>query len=119
MSLMHQSTPVHLHDYTVPDFQCEALYLHFELNEEQTTVTAVMHMQRNPSSQNLKASLVLNGELMQLVRVMLDGHLLPASDYTLTDETLTLTNVPDQFLLETEVIIKPQENLALSGLYKS
>ncbi len=44
---------------------------------------------------------------------------LGAERYRVDDEGLTIFQVPDQFTLESEVLIKPQENTALEGLYKS
>lgn len=118
-SYAHQPVAIQLKDYQVPDFKCDALYLHFELEEHYTHVNAVMHLRRNPDSGSASAPLVLHGENMQLRRVLLDGHQLQESQYAVTDETLTVTSVPEQFVLETEVLINPHENLALSGLYKS
>ena len=50
---------------------------------------------------------------------MLDGRLLSQADYELDDEHLTLRRVPDQFMLETVVRIRPKQNTKLMGLYAS
>tara|TARA_R110002012_G_scaffold80573_3_gene204324 strand:+ start:149 stop:2695 length:2547 start_codon:yes stop_codon:yes gene_type:complete len=63
--------------------------------------------------------MVLNGELLKLRAVRLDGEELSPDAYSLTETTLTILNAPDSFLLETEVEIAPQTNKALSGLYMS
>ena len=64
--------------------------------------------------------LKLDGELLELVRVTLDGEELPASKYVLTDKDLTINTVPSTpFTLEIETICDPEANKALSGLYRS
>lgn len=114
-----QPKTTYLKDYQPADFIIEHVYLYFDLNEDQTDVKSVMKMQRNPKSKNQKAALILNGEDMELKAVSVNGHLLNNSEYKVNDTHLTLPDVPDAFTLETEVIIKPQENTALCGLYKS
>ena len=113
-----QPKTTYLKDYQPADFTIDHVYLHFDLNDARTGVTSVLKMRRNPASKNQKAALVLNGEEMELKTVSIDGHLLQTSDYKVDDTHLTIPNVPDEFTLEIEVIIKPQENTALSGLYK-
>lgn len=52
--------------------------------------------------------------------IKLDGKDLSESSYILKEDSLTIKNVPNkEFTLETSVEIKPQENTALEGLYKS
>lgn len=117
---MQKSPIVHyFKDYRPSDFLIDQVFLHFDLHEEQTKVNAVLNVRRNPKVANAKAPLVLNGEALQLLSVSLDGHELDASDYTVDEGSLTIVNVPDKFTVETKVIIKPQENTKLSGLYKS
>jgi aminopeptidase N len=41
------------------------------------------------------------------------------ADYEVTEDELIIHQVPDSFSLEIETLIKPQENTALEGLYKS
>lgn len=110
---------IYLKDYQVPDFEVEKVFLHFDLFEKETQVKAVLHLHRNPKSKKKKAPLILNGEAMQLQAVSIDGKPLDDSAYQVDDKTLTINKVPDTFILETNVIIKPQENKSLSGLYKS
>src|SRR3990167_7899115 len=76
-------------------------------------------MKRNSKAHTPHAPLVLNGEALVLKKVIIDGKVLPSSAYTVDNQSLTIHSVPDQFHLETEVVIQPQNNTALSGLYKS
>ena len=45
--------------------------------------------------------------------------MLPADDYSLTPETLTIKSVPDRFELSCEVEIDAAANTRLEGLYLS
>ncbi len=119
MSTSAPSTTHYLEDYRVPDFLCDALYLHVDLQEEQTIVHGVLHLRRNSAAKNPGADLVLNGEAMVLQTLLLNGEKIPDDHYRVDSESLTVKGLPEQFILETIVAIKPQENLALSGLYKS
>ena len=65
------------------------------------------------------APLVLNGEELELRSLTIDDVVVPEERYVVTRETLTIETVPQRFTLKSTVAIKPQENLALSGLYKS
>ncbi len=117
---MKDSTPkaINLKDYTQPRYWIDTVDLVFELGEENTRVLSTMALRKNngfPASYPL----VLNGEHMQLGVVKLDGVELTASDYEVTEGELIVHSVPDRFDLEIETIIKPQENTALEGLYKS
>lgn len=108
---------IYLKDYRPSDFLIDTVYLHFDLYEE-TYVKTTLTLRRNPKG-NITAPLVLNGEAITLKTITLDGKALSSSDYTLDDSSLTIMDVPNEFTLETEVVIKPQENTQLIGLYKS
>lgn len=109
----------YLKDYRPADFVIDSVHIHFDLHEENTQVKTILKMRRNPQAQNPQAPLVLNGEELQLQSVSLNGHSLNADQYQVDDQHLTVPDAPDVFILETEVIIQPQNNTRLSGLYKS
>ena len=111
--------PVRLKDYRPPEFLIDQVRLHFDLGEEETRVRSSLTMRRNPVISKQNQGLYLDGEGLQLISLAIDGRSLTASDYTLESEGLTLHKVPDRFTLESEVGIRPQENTALEGLYKS
>ncbi|MEI6744973.1 MAG: aminopeptidase N [Methylococcaceae bacterium] len=104
-------------DYTVPEFLIHDVKLHFLLDAENTKVLSTLTFQRNLESKNQAADLVLHGEKLILNRVVLNETEL--SDYVLTPETLTISNVPETFTLIIENTINPKENTALEGLYLS
>ena len=118
---MDQSQPcVHyLKDYRVSDFLIESVHLHFDLDEEDTIVKSILAIKRNPLAQNPSPNLQLDGENLQLREVKLDGHSLSQSQFKVSPLQLEVFNVPESFILETEVLIKPPENTQLMGLYKS
>lgn len=113
---MNQQQPAakYRSDYQPSDFMITDIELDFDLAAEITTVIARSQVIRNTES---KASLVLNGESLKLVSINIDEQLW--TDYQLTDNTLTLNNVPETFTLTIVNEIKPIDNTALEGLYVS
>ncbi len=61
----------------------------------------------------------LNGQGLALQSLALDGAPLAAQDYRYDGEELCIATVPDRFVLESEVELRPQDNTALEGLYRS
>lgn len=118
---MKSSTPqaIYRKDYVPSDFLIETAHLHVDLHDDETRVKSVLTLKRNVQANTPEAPLVLDGEAMDLQAVVLDGAPLTAEQYQLTAEYLTIKAVPDSFVLETEVILKPQENTTLMGLYQS
>jgi len=115
--LDQQSKTIYLKDYKAPDFLIDHVELTFELDDEQTRVISVLQLIKNTSDKT--ASLVLMGECLELGEVKINNTLLDNSAYEVTDTTLTIFDVADNFSLEIETFIKPQENFSLEGLYKS
>ena len=121
INVMKDSTPkaINLKDYAQPYYWIDRVELVFELGEETTRVSSTLSIRKNKAYTG-RHPLVLNGEHMQLGSVRLDGVDLTDDDYAVTDEDLSIVRVPDAgFELEIETIIRPQENTALEGLYKS
>ena len=111
-----------LKDYTVPDYLIQSVDLKFTLAEELTQVISRLTLIRNPDSQTGDVALVLAGENLLLTRLVLnDDNELSAQDYQQTEDTLTITNVPQHrsFVLTIENTINPKANTALEGLYLS
>ncbi|WP_035676166.1 aminopeptidase N [Azospirillum brasilense] len=119
---MDKGTPkaIRLQDYRPPAHLIDTVDLFFDLGEEVTTVRAQFGLRRNPARDDAAAlPLTLDGQRLELVSVALNGQPLGDADYTVTPDHLTVHSVPEIFTLETVVRIKPQENTALEGLYKS
>jgi len=115
-----QPSVIYLKDYQVPDFLIDKTVLRFEIHDDQTRVISQLSMRRNPDAASKTADLVLNGGPgLTTDAISIDDRTLLNNEYQITDETLTLSALPAAFELKTEVCIRPQDNLALSGLYQS
>ncbi|MBT6153781.1 MAG: aminopeptidase N [Planctomycetaceae bacterium] len=104
-------------NYLPSDFEVEGIDLTFELGETETIVHTIINFVRTGPDDS--TPLVLNGEELELRSLTIDDVAVPAERYAVVKETLTIEAVPSRFTLKSTVAIKPQENLALSGLYKS
>jgi aminopeptidase N len=92
--------------------------LRFEIGDESTRVMSELQVSRNPSA-SPSDDIELDGQQMSLMSVLMDGRVLVPGDYSLTADKLVIHNAPDSCALAIEVLIKPQENTALDGLYPS
>ncbi|MES9886169.1 MAG: aminopeptidase N, partial [Candidatus Sedimenticola sp. 6PFRAG1] len=110
---------IFLKDYRPPKYLIDRVDLIFELGEEQTLVTSTLTMRRNPLSEESDSVLHLHGEGLELLSLAIDDQDLGHDGYLQDSSGLTIYRVPDQFSLCSRVRIKPQENTALEGLYKS
>jgi aminopeptidase N len=109
---------IYLKDYTESNYLIENVFLHFDLHPDYTIVKSVMKFHANPNGDK-SSTLTLCGEEMQLRQVILNGKVLAMDQYTVQNDHLIIPNLPSDFTLETEGLIKPAENKALSGLYQS
>ncbi len=115
-----QPKAIFLKDYQAPDYLIEETQLTFELFEDYAIVSSNLKMALNKSSNASPTSnLVLDGQELELLSIAVDGVARDESQYILTPDTLTLGDLPEQFNLSIQTKIKPQENTALEGLYKS
>ncbi len=109
---------IYLKDYTPPAYRVDTVELCFELGEENTRVVSRLALRRQPGV-GKEQPLVLDGVDLQLEQLHLDGLPLQIDDYVCNDENLTIHQVPEVFLLETTVTLRPQDNTSLEGLYRS
>ena len=107
-----------LADYAPPPFLVDATDLDFELDEKRTLVRARLEVRRNPTAAPA-ADLVLDGRGLDTRAVRVDGEAVAGNRVTIAAETLTVHDVPDAFVLDTEVAIRPGANKSLEGLYAS
>ena len=117
-----QPTNIQRNEYTVPSHLIETTDLSVDINEDVTKVTSVLKMIKNPAADASDGSrdLILDGgKDLETLSIRVDGRELSSNEYTITDEKLSLFDLPESFELETQVAIKPQDNTALEGLYKS
>lgn len=111
-----QPSTIYLRDYTPPAFEVLALDLSFELGDDATLVTNEAIYQRRSASES---TLELMGEQLELVSIAIDGKLLGAESYQVSDTGLTLPNFPAHAKLTIVTRIYPQQNTSLEGLYQS
>ncbi|MCR9077658.1 MAG: aminopeptidase N [Hyphomonadaceae bacterium] len=113
---MRTETPVQikLSDYAPYPFAIDQVEMVFDLALAATKVHTKMAVRRLS-----EGPLQLDGVQLKLDEIRLNGAKLRDDSYELGEETLTLSDVPDTFTLETIVTIDPSANTALSGLYIS
>ncbi|WP_122898557.1 aminopeptidase N [Acinetobacter sp. B51(2017)] len=105
---------VYLKDYQKPSFLVNSVDLNIQVFAEHTRVTAKLDMQRQTAG-----DLVLLGRDLTLESVRLNGTELSSEAYQLDAEQLVISNAPDQALIETVVLIHPESNTQLEGLYQA
>ncbi|MDP4916247.1 MAG: aminopeptidase N, partial [Haliea sp.] len=113
-----QPKAIFLQDYQAPAFLIERTDLAFDLHEDHALVTACLHLRRNPLAP-ANSALELQGQQLELVSIAIDGRELTVQEYQLGEETLRIEQLPDQFRLQSQCRIRPQNNTSLEGLYKS
>jgi len=106
--------PTQLSDYTPPNFKIESVYLDFTLEPKATRVRSKLIMSRISDG-----PLELDGDVIELKSVKIDGRDLKRTDYRLTQNKLIIDETSDRFTLEIETICNPAENSTLMGLYVS
>ena len=108
--------PIRLSDYTPPPFLVDEVELVFDLQPNTTRVRARLIVRRNGAHAE---PLRFNGERLKPILVAVDGIALDAAAWGFDGEHLIVPDVPDAFVLQTEVEIDPAGNTALEGLYMS
>lgn len=105
---------VYLKDYQKPSFVVDSIDLDIQVFDKHTNVNAKLVMQRQTAG-----DLVLLGRDLELKSIRLNGQVLPADAYVVDAEQLVISNAPDQAIIETEVVIHPESNTQLEGLYQA
>ncbi len=105
---------VYLKDYQKPSFVVESINLDISVFDDHTNVNSTLIMQRQTSG-----DLVLLGRDLELKKITVNGKELSSSEYSLDAEKLVITNAPDQATITTQVVIHPESNTMLEGLYQA
>ena len=112
--------PILLEDYKPPNYLIDTVSLDVALDPTRTRVRSRLQMRANPDFPGKPGALKLDGELLALEKIVLDGRELGHSDYQVTDRHLTIAKLPaGDFKLEIVTICNPKANAALTGLYLS
>ena len=105
---------VYLKDYQKPSFLVDSIHLDIQVYDEHSQVDAVLELTRQT-----EGDLVLLGRDLELKSLVLNGQQLSQEQYALDAEQLVIRNAPNQIKLETSVIIHPESNTQLEGLYQA
>ena len=112
--------PVLLKDYRPPNYLIDAVNLDVSLHPTRTRVCSRLKIKCNPAHPGNPGPLRLDGEMIELEAVRLDGRQLGPREYSRTDAGLTIAGLPrEPFTLETITYCNPEANKALTGLYLS
>jgi aminopeptidase N len=113
--------PIRLKDYKPSPWLIESVALDISLHPTETRVRSRLEVKPNPLAVAAREPLVLDGELMDLDSIELDGKPLGKGDYELTPVLLILRRPPagPGFRLDIATRINPEANKALNGLYRS
>ncbi|SAL25740.1 aminopeptidase N [Caballeronia terrestris] len=103
-------------DYAPPAFLIDSVALEFDLVPERTVVKSTLAVRLNPAA-DATPDLVLMGEQLEFVRAWVDGR--PHEDVHVTENELSVRNIPERFELVIENVCNPAANTTLSGLYVS
>ncbi len=108
---------IYRQEYIPPGFFIDEIVLTFRLDAKKTLVTArsSLRVNRDAKPQPLR----LDGENLQLKSIKIDGEPIGITRYQQLEDFLEIDTVPDSFSLEIVTEINPDENSALSGLYRS
>lgn len=112
-------SPIYLKDYTPPSHLIDTIDLVFDLDPVRTKVTATSRFRRNPASRGQDKAIVLDGEDLTFIGIEINGNEVNDSEFTLTETSLTLRNLPEEFELTVHTELDPGSNKALEGLYLS
>ena len=110
---MYRET-IYLKDYQKPAFTVDSIDLNIQVYADHTQVDSKLVMQRQA-----EGDLVLLGRDLELKSIAVNGQLLSENEYQLNTEQLIIQNAPADALVEITVIIHPESNTQLEGLYQA
>ncbi len=120
---MRTDTPpvIHLKDYQPSTHLIDTVDLDFRLHPTATKVTSKLKLRPNPMAGANDGRLTLDGEMIKLKSLKLNGAKLEKDkDFSIEEDQLIIFDVPNEaFELEVISTCNPQANKALSGLYRS
>ena len=110
-----QPKAIRLAEYQPPNHVITDVHLEFDLGDGVTQVTSQLNVRRTGSASPLR----LDGQELELVSVAVDGRALTSNEYQTDDDSMTLLDLPEACELTIVTRIRPEQNVALEGLYKS
>jgi len=109
---------VYRKEYSPYPWTLENVAIRFEIGDESTRVLSRFQISRNEAA-GAVTDIELDGQEMDLVCVAINGRRLESNEFSSNADKLFIHNLPESFSLDIEVLIRPQENTALEGLYPS
>jgi len=113
---MSNREAIYLKDYKKPAFSIKNVALVFELFEEYALVSSTMAFEKLDESEK---HLRLDTSDLELLELYLNDLQLSEPRFEVSEEQLTILNVPSAFSIKIINKIYPQNNTELEGLYKS
>ncbi|MCY0966400.1 aminopeptidase N [Parathalassolituus penaei] len=113
-----QPKSIFLKDYQQPAYWIVETGLTFELQDGYTDVYSRLQLQRNQSL-TADGSLRLDGQQLETLEIRIDGRVLAADEYRIEGDSLFLSGLGENPVLEIHTRIQPEQNTALEGLYRS
>jgi aminopeptidase N len=112
--------PILLKDYRPSNYLIDHVDLDIALAPDRTRVKARLQVRPNPAFEGEPGPLRLDGELLELETIRLDGRELAPAAYTLSGKELVIGKPPARaFAVDLVTFCNPEANKALSGLYRS
>lgn len=105
---------VYLKDYQKPIFTVDSIDLNIQIYADHTQVDSKLVMQRQT-----EGDLVLLGRDLELKSIAINGQVLSENEYQLNTEQLLIQNAPAHAVVEISVLIHPESNTQLEGLYQA
>lgn len=110
--------PKYRNDYQPPEYLISYVDLDFRIGASETEIHTRMTVSRS-SDAAVDAPMRMHGREMTLRKIAIDDRILSEDAYQLDENGLTLIAPPASFELATTVVIEPDANTALEGLYRS
>jgi len=112
--------PIFRRDYRPPAWLVPAIRLDVDLDPAATRVRARLDVARNDAAEAPRGPLALDGAPgMRPLAVIVDGRTLGEGDWRIEGDQLLIDLAGDAHVVETEVLLAPDKNTQLMGLYAS
>ena len=110
-----QPQTIYLKDYQPPGVDISQVELQIEIHDGYSLVHSSLTCRLADADGELR----LDGEQLELLEILLDDRPLDEAQWQQDESGLSLSGLPEQFVLQTRVKIYPEQNTALEGLYHS
>jgi aminopeptidase N len=113
-----ETPAIRLADYAAPGHLIDHVDLDVQFHPTATRVVSTLHVRPNPDRE--AQPLHLDGEMMELASLAIDGVALGAEAFRKDERSLVIMQPPGQaFTLTITTIINPEANKSLTGFYRS